>query len=153
MRINFMIRKMIIANPTQFIQAENPNSPSEQGSRFLNLINSDRKYFKENRKIKMEQDSTLKLPKGWEIKRLGEVCEIINGSTPLRTHKEYWENGEFPWFTIDDIREQGRKITFTRQKITKVALNKLRTLPIDTVLLCCTASVGEYAITKIELTT
>jgi type I restriction enzyme S subunit len=91
--------------------------------------------------------------KDWEKKSLGEVCEIVNGSTPLRTNKAFWDYGDFPWFTIDDIREQGRIITETKQKVTKAALSKLRVLPIDTVLLCCTASVGEYAITKIELTT
>ncbi len=89
----------------------------------------------------------------WEIKKLGELCEIVNGSTPLRTNKDFWENGNFPWFTIDDIRTQGRVITATKQKVTEAALSKLKVLPIDTVLLCCTASVGEYAITKIELTT
>lgn len=93
------------------------------------------------------------LPEGWEMKKLGEVCEIINGSTPLRTNKDFWENGDFPWFTIDDIRAQGRTITNTKQKVTRSALSKLRVLPIDTVLLCCTASVGEFAISKIELTT
>ncbi len=100
--------------------------------------------------MKMQQD---KLPKGWEIKKLGEVCDIINGSTPLRTNKTFWENGSFPWFTIDDIREQGREINYTKQKVTEAALSKLRLLPIDSVLLCCTASVGEYAISRIELTT
>jgi type I restriction enzyme, S subunit len=89
----------------------------------------------------------------WERKSLGDVCEIVNGSTPLRTNKDFWDNGNFPWFTIDDIREQGRIITDTKQKVTEAALSKLRVLPADTVLLCCTASVGEYAITKIELTT
>jgi type I restriction enzyme S subunit len=93
------------------------------------------------------------LPEGWEIKKLGEVCDIINGSTPLRTNKDYWENGNFPWFTIDDIREQGIIITETKQKVTEKALKKLRILPVDTILLCCTASIGVFAITKIELTT
>ena len=91
--------------------------------------------------------------KGWEVKKLGDVCNIINGSTPLRTNKDFWEGGGFPWFTIDDIREQGRIIKFTKQKVTQSALKKLRILPIDTILLCCTASIGEYAITEIELTT
>ncbi|MBP7101914.1 MAG: restriction endonuclease subunit S [Bacteroidales bacterium] len=91
--------------------------------------------------------------RNWDKKSLGEVCEIVNGSTPLRTNKDFWENGDYPWFTIDDIRVQGRIITDTKQKVTKAALSKLRVLPIDTVLLCCTASVGEYAITKIELAT
>jgi restriction endonuclease S subunit len=91
--------------------------------------------------------------KGWEIKKLGDVCNIVNGSTPLRTNKNFWEDGDFPWFTIDDIRDQGRIISYTKQKVTQTALKKLRVLPIDTILLCCTASIGEYAITKIELTT
>lgn len=89
----------------------------------------------------------------WKKFTLGEVCDIVNGSTPLRTKKEFWEDGEFPWFTIDDIREQGRYIYNTKQKVTTLGLSKLRILPKDTVLLCCTASVGEYALTKIELTT
>lgn len=93
------------------------------------------------------------MKQGWDEKSLGELCNILNGATPLRTNKEYWENGNYPWFTIDDIRDQGRVITYTKQKVTQAALSKLRVLPINTVLLCCTASVGEYAITKIELTT
>ena len=90
--------------------------------------------------------------KGWEIKKLGVVCEIINGSTPLKSNKEFWDNGDFPWFTIDDIREQGRIIRYTKQKVTNAALKKLRVLPCETILLCCTASIGEFAITNIELT-
>ena len=91
----------------------------------------------------------------WDIKKLGEVCVIVNGSTPLRSKKEFWNNGDIEWFTIEDIREQGRKITRTKQKVTKAALKEtsLRTLPPNSVLLCCTASIGEYAITEIPLAT
>jgi len=86
---------------------------------------------------------------------LGDVCDIFNGSTPSRETKNYWDNGTIPWFTVDDIREQGRKITHTKQKITKEALQKtsVKLLPKKSVLLCCTASVGEYAFAEIELTT
>jgi type I restriction enzyme S subunit len=93
------------------------------------------------------------MKQNWEHKNLGDVCEIVNGSTPLRTNKDFWQDGNFPWFTIDDIREQGRIIRDTKQKVTQTALKKLRILPVDTVLLCCTASIGEYALTEIELTT
>jgi len=91
----------------------------------------------------------------WKIKKIYEVCDIFNGSTPLRSNKEFWENGDVPWFTIDDIREQGRIINFTKQKITKKALEKtsVKLLPPESILLCCTASVGEYAIVKIPTTT
>ncbi len=95
------------------------------------------------------------LREGWEVRKLGEVCEIHNGSTPLRTKKEYWEDGTINWFTINDIRTQGRVIEYTRQTISEDGFknSSLKILPINTILLCCTASVGEFAITKIELTT
>ncbi|MFN8294151.1 MAG: restriction endonuclease subunit S [Chitinophagales bacterium] len=32
--------------------------------------------------IDMKQGATLSLPKGWEIKKLGEVCEVIAGQSP-----------------------------------------------------------------------
>lgn len=91
----------------------------------------------------------------WKVEKLGDVCDIVNGSTPLRSNKSFWENGNISWFTIDDIRTQGRKITETKQKVTQTALEEssLRMLPINAVLLCCTASIGEYAITEIPLAT
>ena len=90
----------------------------------------------------------------WKTVELGEICDITNGSTPLRTTKDFWENGTVNWFTIEDIRKFGREINQTTQFITEQALKKtsLKIVPINTVLLCCTASVGEYAITKIPLT-
>ena len=91
------------------------------------------------------------MKQGWEIKTLGEVCEIQGGSTPKRTESSFWDNGTYPWFTIEDIREQGHIILDTKQKITKVAWDKMRIFPKDTILLCCTASLGEYAITQIPL--
>ena len=96
-----------------------------------------------------------KLTKNWEWKKLGEVCDIYNGSTPSKKNSAYWENGQIPWFTIDDIRQQGKTINYPNQKITDLALKEtsVKLLPKDTVLLCCTASVGAYALTKIPLTT
>jgi restriction endonuclease S subunit len=91
----------------------------------------------------------------WKAVKLGEICKIINGSTPLRSQKNYWEGGTIPWFTIDDFREQGHNINYTRQKITKHGFENtsLRMLPKNTVLLCCTASIGVSAIARVEMTT
>ena len=84
-------------------------------------------------------------------KKISEVCDVRGGSTPTRTTKEFWNNGTIPWFTVEDIYEQGRYITETKQHITKLATKKCFIYPVDTVLICCTASVGEYAITKKEM--
>ncbi|MDD2505320.1 MAG: N-6 DNA methylase [Bacilli bacterium] len=91
----------------------------------------------------------------YDIVKIEDIVDIYNGSTPLKSNNLYWDNGNIPWFTIEDIRIQGRVIKETRQFITEKALNEtsVKLLPKNTILLCCTASVGEYAITDIELTT
>lgn len=95
------------------------------------------------------------LPKTWKRFKFKDLFDIVNGFTPLRSNEEFWNKKEIPWFTIEDINSQGRIINHTKQFITKKALgnSSKRLLPPNTVLLCCTASVGEYAITNISLTT
>ena len=93
--------------------------------------------------------------KEYEMASLGEICDIFNGSTPSRTEISYWEKGSINWFTVEDVREQGRVIRYTKQTITEKALKEtsVKLLPPETVLLCCTASVGEYAFAEVPLTT
>ena len=87
--------------------------------------------------------------------KLGEAVDLFNGSTPLKTNKDYWVNGDIPWFTVDDLRKQGKFITYTEKFITKLGLKEssISLIPENAVLLCCTASVGAIAINKIRLTT
>lgn len=91
----------------------------------------------------------------WRTVKLGEICKIVNGSTPLRKEKKFWVDGNVPWFTIDDMREQGRDIFFTKQHVTQTAVNekKVKLIPANSVLLCCTASIGEVAIARKEMAT
>ena len=90
-----------------------------------------------------------------KIVKLGDVVDLFNGSTPLKTNKNYWVNGDIPWFTVDDLRKQGKYITYTEKFITKLGLKEssISLIPENAVLLCCTASVGAIAINKIRLTT
>lgn len=38
------------------------------------------------------------LPQGWEIKKLGEICSIVNGGTPDTKIKEFWDGNNL-WIT------------------------------------------------------
>ena len=104
--------------------------------------------------FKAELDETFSTLNAPTVK-LGDVCKIVNGFTPLKSNPSYWVCGTIPWFTIDDVRKRGRFIYETQQFITSEALvkNTERLIPPESVLLCCTASIGEYAFTKIPLTT
>lgn len=86
--------------------------------------------------------------------QLAELAEIINGSTPLKSNKKFWDNGTINWFTAEDLRK-GDEVNATKKFITKFALENtsIKLVPKDSVLLCCTASIGLIGINKIELTT
>ena len=105
--------------------------------------------------ITFEKNGYYPIPNQWNWLRLKDVVKIVNGFTPLRSEKTFWNKNEINWFTIEDIREQGHYINHTKQYITSDALGKSldRLLPPKTVLICCTASVGETAISEISLTT
>jgi type I restriction enzyme S subunit len=45
------------------------------------------------------------IPENWELKPLGEMGRIGNGSTPKRTNLSYWDNGSVPWLTSGKIHE------------------------------------------------
>ena len=86
--------------------------------------------------------------------QLDELAELINGSTPLKSNKKYWNKGTINWFTAEDLRS-GNEVSSTKKFITKFALDNtsIKLVPKDSVLLCCTASIGLIGINKIELTT
>ena len=102
--------------------------------------------------VKLE-DLPFDIPDTWTWIKIKNLFVIRNGFTPLRSNEKYWINGSINWFTIEDIHKQGRKINSTVVKINECACTKDRIVPANSLLLCCTASIGEYALTKIPLTT
>lgn len=104
----------------------------------------------------IKKDVPFDIPNNWKWSMFKDVFNIVNGFTPLRTNDDFWNSNDIPWFTVDDIKSQGHIINKTNQFITKKALGKNvnRLIPKNTVLLCCTsATIGNYALTNIELTT
>ena len=45
------------------------------------------------------------MPESWQVLSLGELGRIGNGSTPKKTHSEYWLHGKTPWLTSGKIHE------------------------------------------------
>ena len=62
--------------------------------------------------------------------KLGQLAEIVSGSTPRTNVKEYWD-GNILWITPAEIQEDDYYILDTQRKITQLAVEKtnLRILP------------------------
>ena len=101
----------------------------------------------------IDDEIPFQIPDTWCWCRIKDCYDIRNGFTPLRSESKFWSNGTVPWFTVEDIRNQGKVIYSTQQHITEEAITADRIVPANSFLLCCTASVGVYAQTKIPLTT
>lgn len=93
----------------------------------------------------MVYSETLKreIPKGWEVKSLGEVePNIITGKTPSTQNEEFF-NGNIPFITIGDIRNN-MFIFQTEQKLSKTGAESQSSkyLPKDSLCVSCIATVG-----------
>lgn len=86
------------------------------------------------------------VPEDWEIKPVSELGEVTTGGTPSTIRSEFW-NGSFPWVTPSDIGEH-RDIVETERMITDAGLRAIRSLPKDSVLVTCIASIGKNAILR-----
>lgn len=123
-----------------------------------NISNASLNESKKEKKLQpiVDEEIEYEIPENWAWVRIGNVCNIVNGFTPKRDNPEFWTNGDIPWFTVADIHTQGRFINRTEQYITEKAVGSKdseRIVPPNSILICCTASVGEYAYTNIALTT
>ncbi|MCK5343983.1 MAG: restriction endonuclease subunit S, partial [Candidatus Heimdallarchaeota archaeon] len=82
----------------------------------------------------------------WEVKKLGDVANVVGGGTPSTHIANYW-NGSINWFTPTEIGRH--KYTFhSFRKITKEGLKNCsaRLLPKGTVLLTSRAGIGDISI-------
>lgn len=84
--------------------------------------------------------------------RLGEICEIVSGSTPKTGVDEYWD-GDIDWITPAELTDETYIIENSLRKITYCAVQKtgLRSFPKGTVILSSRAPIGKVAIAGKEM--
>jgi len=83
-------------------------------------------------------------PAGWTWAPLTSLARLESGHTPSRKHPEYW-GGDIPWMGIRDAKaHHGRRILSTIENTNTLGIrnSSARILPINTVCLSRTASVG-----------
>ena len=91
------------------------------------------------------------MKQGWEIKKLGEVCEIVGGSTPKTNEPSYWD-GEHYWVAPAEL-DGAKYISSTKRTITDAGVKNahLQLLPKGSVLLSSRAPIGKVAITTVPM--
>ena len=79
-------------------------------------------------------------------KKMNDVFDMRNGYTPSKAKSDFWEGGTIPWFRMEDIRENGRKLSDSIQHITMKGVKKGILFPANSFILATTATIGEHAL-------
>ena len=84
--------------------------------------------------------------------KLGEICEIVSGSTPKTGIAEYWD-GDVKWITPAELNDDSYIIIDSVRKITELGVKKtgLTPFPEGTVILSSRAPIGKVAIAGCEM--
>ena len=81
------------------------------------------------------------VPEGWEKKKIADICTTIaSGSTPSRSNKSYWNQGDIRWVKTKELQDGW--ISDTEEYITKEGFNNSSTkmFPPYTILMAIYAS-------------
>ena len=80
----------------------------------------------------------------WDI--IDNIFIMKNGYTPSKANKDFWENGTISWYRMEDIRENGRILSESIQKITPQAVKGGKLIPKNSIIFATTATIGEHAL-------
>ena len=82
---------------------------------------------------------------GWQIKNLGEVCNVVGGGTPPKDKPAFYF-GDIPWATVRDLKQE--VITSTEFKITKEAVKSSATniIPRGNVVIATRVGLGKVCL-------
>ena len=84
----------------------------------------------------------------WEQRELGELGEIMTGSTPSTSNSEYYSEDGIPWVTPTDINSQ--TISDTPRKLSEEGMKVGRVVPANTILCTCIASIGKNTLLTVK---
>lgn len=117
--------------------------------------NTEENIKKNKELFEAKLQSVFSNPSGnWQLKKLGEVCETSSGGTPLKAHKDYYENGLIPWLLSGEVSQGNilKATNFITEKGLKNSSAKL--FPSNTVLIAMYgATAGQVGILRFEATT
>ena len=107
------------------------------------------------RQTKFKETEIGMIPEDWELMSIGEVAEVIGGTTPSTKEPDNF-GGDVAWLTPKDLsNHKFRYIERGERNITQKGLDSkgLRLVPKGTVLLTTRAPIGYIAIAKNKVTT
>jgi len=99
----------------------------------------------------MTPETDYELPEGWRWAKLGEMCEVVTGTTPPRGEPRFY-GGSIPWVKPEDLGDSV-SVGTSAEGLTEQGLLAARLLPAGSVLVTCIGNIGKCGVAAKPLTT
>ena len=134
---------------TKALDCHSPNGPrsdsthsSLRGSAADEAIHKVDCHDLTSSNLAMTDKENPKLPQGWTIKTLGEIGEIVTGSTPNTKNREYYGD-EYPFYKPTDLN-LGYCVENSSDMVSSKGFEISRKLPSKSILVTCIgATIGK----------
>jgi type I restriction enzyme S subunit len=106
--------------------------------------------------VVLTESQQKNIPNTWCWKFLTELSRLESGHTPRKSIPEYWDDGDVPWISLQDIRAaDGLVISETKLRPTPLGIenSSARLLPAGTVCFCRDISFGYVTMMGREMAT
>lgn len=137
-----------------------PQDPNDEpASELLKRIRKEKEQLVKDGKLKKkdlevtpiaEDEKPFEIPEGWEWVRLADLGTTYTGTTPSKSHIEYYGN-VIPFVGPGDI--QNGKINYKNNGLSAIGYEFARPVKLNTILqVCIGGSIGKAAICDREIT-
>ena len=95
------------------------------------------------------------MKQGWEIKKLGEICNIQLGKTPYRKNPMFWDKEKLSgnvWLSIADL-QHGEYISNSSEQVSDLGAKDIVKIPQGTILLSFKLTLGRVSFAGTDLYT
>ena len=105
-----------------------------------------------NQVLKFKDSKGNAYPK-WEIKKLGDVCEIKRGASPrpISDHKWFDVNSQIGWVRISDVTKSNKYLEKTEQYLSNAGISKSRLVKKGNMIMSICATIGKPIYTNFDV--
>ena len=112
-----------------------PQDPTDEpAAKLLKRINP-------KAKIACDNGHYQKLPEGWAVCTLKNICKVITGSTPSKSNPSYY-GGNIPFYKPADL-DFGRYVKNASEYLSEEGMCVSRVVPAGSTAVCCIGTIGK----------